>query len=131
MYLSVSGKMPTGRSLLMFLVLLIGLFLIWLLYFSFSKDIVDDPGLIIDISNDGVILLDTYNGKEQGTLKGVEWRTAFNHDSNIQNLVNEARRDKVMYRVYSDGSIGIWYESADGSQNLNDKLQVYISGIKE
>lgn len=112
-----------GFSIFMCICLLL---FVWFIFFIDLNEPYDNPALIVNVDRRGVFLLDTYHGEKKALLDGVTWNEKFNTNTKIQNIINDARRDKVKYYINENGAVEIWYESDDGMQHLNKKIQELI-----
>ncbi|WP_257450542.1 hypothetical protein [Archangium lipolyticum] len=88
-----------------------------------SIDFQDNPALLVEVSDDGIVLLDSYQGPVTGRLSGVHWRNEPEYLSKARKLIDIARRDKVAFAVDRRGELLLWYPTEDGAESLNQQLQ--------
>ena len=94
-----------------------------LLACSKSVDFDDNPALILDVSDSGIVSLDTYQGPVKGRLSGVRWRSDAEYLRRARTLIDFARRDKVAFALTRQGEIEIWYQTESGAESLNQQLR--------
>ncbi|WNG29974.1 hypothetical protein F0U62_42685 [Cystobacter fuscus] len=88
-----------------------------------SIDFQDNPALLVEVSDDGIVSLDSYQGPVTGRLSGVRWRNEPEYLSKARKLIDIARRDKVAFAVDRRGALLLWYPTEDGAESLNQQLQ--------
>lgn len=101
-------------------------------YFIIYQDIdfVNNPALLVEINKTGTVVLDTYEGRIAGTLKGVVWKNDKYFLDQADDLITQAMCDKVDFAVDDGNKIRIWYITNNGTKYLNDELN-RIETIKE
>ena len=95
-------------------------FFIWL-----KNDInfYDNPAILLNVSKDGEVTLDTYSGKLIGNLYNVDWLNDSEFYESVLEIVTKAKVDKVAYSLKRNHDIEVWYQSNEGTQNLNDQIR--------
>jgi hypothetical protein len=91
-----------------------------------SIDFHDNPALLLEVSDDGIVSLDSYQGLVTGRMSGVHWKNEPEYLRRARPLIDLARRDKVAFAVDRKGELLIWYPTKDGAESLNQELQKLI-----
>jgi len=86
-------------------------------------DFQDNPALLVEISDDGIVSLDSYQGPVTGRLSGVHWKNDPEYLSKARRLVDVAMRDKVAFAVDRKGELMLWYPTEHGAESLNQQLR--------
>jgi hypothetical protein len=90
----------------------------------------DNPALLVKISNDGLVELNSYQGVIKGPLEGVSWKNDPKLLEEAKKIILDAQIDKVAFRVNKNGEFQIWYQSVEGAISLNKKLQSVFNNHK-
>lgn len=88
-----------------------------------SVDFQDNPALLVEISDDGIVSLDSYQGPVTGRLSGVQWRNEPEYLRKAREFIAVAMRDKVAFAVDRKGELLLWYPTEDGARSLNEQLR--------
>lgn len=92
-----------------------------------TVDFYDNPAMLIGISDKGIIVLETYDGKLIGQLKGVRWHKSQNFYLDVMNVIRIAQQDKVAFSHHNNGDLTIWYHNDNSVVCLNDSLKEIYS----
>ena len=88
-----------------------------------SIDFVDNPALLLDVSKDGVVTLDTKDGTIEVALANTNVAISDENMRQFDRLVATAQRDFVAFGMRSDNTVDVWYQDAEGeTRSLNDDL---------
>lgn len=90
-------------------------------------DFVDDPAWLVRVDDEGVVTLDTYQGRLSARLKGVPRSADPVVVRKTQAIVERVQKDKVAYRKRSDGMVEVWFLDEAGVVSLNRELSALAS----
>jgi hypothetical protein len=85
-------------------------------------DFLDNPALLEGVTNEGVVTLDTDQGKISGRLCGVNWSNNPAFLDKANKLIHLAQSEKVAFEKTQGGCLRIWFVSESGPRSLNEEM---------